>query len=692
MNRIILFLTFLTIANSVSFAQNRGIARGAEPGELYLTGFWWGHYNPFPPFYDTLRLGIYRITENGKKLAIQYNANYFGNPEIEIIPRVILADATSGVVYNKLTYYKEDGYPYTQFWFSDDYGINWLLREENMGSHQYFPANVDGVIYRGVGGLVKSIDYGQNFVRVENLNYIGKEPGLEEKEVFNIVGSFNYGVLTHTLNYFETYTQIIIHNQFIYGNLSGLFPDVYRGGLPGEVYISSWFPGYKYRVSFSDDYGETFRHVYICDENCYNPNQQLITSFMSDREPGEFYIIKQREIATPPPSWGWYTEICIDYYRDYGETLEATFCHHLTKDYEYEEVVCDNVTNLEIEKVGDNSVMLQWASSIDEASVRGYRVYRKDLSPNPSPQERGEEASGEWLNGELINETFFIDSDLPNGEYEYYIRTFHKLGCVSDISNVVTVSIEYIEYEITFKIQDTENNPINEATILINEIELTTNELGVAVISLISGSYPFTVSKIGYIEVSESVLVEGAPRTVEVTLEKETFEVKFEVVDEKTEQPIAEAEIFVENFENSFFTDDMGIVKFFSETGSFSYIVTKEKFDDYIGVLIVENSAVTERVEMTEKLGIDELDPEFNSVTSYELRVYPNPASGSVTITGADLFSVEIYDIQGRMLAKYTNLHETLLIDDLNKDESGIYLVKMYSKTGANVTQRLIIK
>jgi len=80
MKQILLSLTlFLTLSN-VSFTQNRSIARGATTGELYLTYYWYGVYGSMgPDSYDTLRTAIYRLTENGKKLTIQYDADSFAD-------------------------------------------------------------------------------------------------------------------------------------------------------------------------------------------------------------------------------------------------------------------------------------------------------------------------------------------------------------------------------------------------------------------------------------------------------------------------------------------------------------------------------------------------------------------------------------------------------------------------------------
>jgi len=117
---------------------------------------------------------------------------------------------------------------------------------------------------------------------------------------------------------------------FVFGEVSGRFPDVYRGGRPGEVYIDSWFSDWTYKVSFSADTGRSFRHVYVSD--VLPPDDFSYIRFMSDREPGVFYIIRRSIVENFDP-WGDHSVICIDYYRDYGETLVDTYCHDLTKDY-----------------------------------------------------------------------------------------------------------------------------------------------------------------------------------------------------------------------------------------------------------------------------------------------------------------------------------------------------------------------
>ncbi|MDR2971513.1 MAG: T9SS type A sorting domain-containing protein [Bacteroidales bacterium] len=455
MRKTVLFAAFFVFLNTLSHAQNRGIARGAEPGELYFTGLWYGIGDVWNYVtYDTVRTALYRLTENGKKLTVQCSSLYLSdNPEYVITPDYILADATPGAIYNRQTFTK-NSYTHTALWVSFDYGKNWTLREKNIGSVNYFSTNYEGMIYRS--GPLKSTDYGTTFISVEGGIGSQGEFGWEEKEIFAGSTYNGYdGILYHTYDLYKSYIEIPIDSQFMFGLISGVFPDVYRGGIPGEVYISSWFPDWTFKVSFSADTGYTFRHAYISE--VYDPYNSYINMpvFMSDREPGVFYIINTSYIDDYNPL-GWYLKMCIEYYRDYGETLEATFCHDITKDYKYEEVICDNSSYLDSKMVNPNSVLLQWSNSADNSFIRGYHVYRNNLR----------------ITNTLLADTTYLDENLPNGDYEYYIRTYYKEGCVSDSSN-------HVEETIDLGIKEFEDGIVVFPNPTTGELQVTSYELRV---------------------------------------------------------------------------------------------------------------------------------------------------------------------------------------------------------------------
>jgi len=415
MKKILFFLTVLLTINHVSFSQNRNIARGAVPGELYFIGGWYGTLY----FNDTLRCAIYHLTENGKKLTMQCDVDCIAVQEDIMAPDCIIADATPGVVYNK-NIYSKDSYDYSSLWISFDYGKNWIFREENIGSNSYISSNIEGLIYRGgYDGIFKSEDYGNIFSKFEAVS-IG-EPGLQYGEGWKVRTTALYqGKILHSYDFFETYTEFPIDSTFLFGSISGSFPDSFCGALPGEVYVSSCFPGGIYKISFSFDFGHTFRQVYKGEWSA----TKYSLRFMSDREPGVFYIIKHYNVEDNNHG-AWHTKICVEYYRDYGEILEATFCHDIHKNYEYEEVICENTTHLET-NVEQNSIQLQWTNTINNSCIRGYHIYRNN----------------ERITQQLLTDSAYLDENLLTGNYEYYVRTYYKEGCVSDSSNHIKESIE----------------------------------------------------------------------------------------------------------------------------------------------------------------------------------------------------------------------------------------------------------
>jgi hypothetical protein len=127
-----------------------------------------------------------------------------------------------------------------------------------------------------------------------------------------------------------------------------------------------------------------------------------------------------QQIETQNP-WVAHLQLCVDYYRDYGETLVDTYCHDITKDYGS---VCETVNNLAAEQINGNSVMLTWS---DDSSlpVEGFFVFKND----------------EQITDDFITDTFYLDENLDLGEYEYYVVAHYTTGCISD-KNYITVKIE----------------------------------------------------------------------------------------------------------------------------------------------------------------------------------------------------------------------------------------------------------
>ena len=118
------------------------------------------------------------------------------------------------------------------------------------------------------------------------------------------------------------------------------------------------------------------------------------------------------------------TKICIEYYRDYGETLVAIYCHDVHKDYEIE--TCETVNDLTSEKPAENAVLLTWSQPVNDSPVEGYRVFRNH----------------KLLTENIITETSYLDENIPNGNYEYNVLVYYSSTCISTASNKVEETIK----------------------------------------------------------------------------------------------------------------------------------------------------------------------------------------------------------------------------------------------------------
>jgi len=437
MKRIIFWIFTLIVINGFAHAQERGEVRGTVPGELYMAEYWYGIYNPNwgYPVFDTLIKALYHITDYGKKLTFPYCADAFAHQDdypyfdsTVVVPVIIMSDATSGVIYNRSSRYSSTANTWLHsLWVSFDHGKTWTLKEEDIYRKYYYTSYFEGLIYKaqniGYDNIIlESQNYGNNWQKIGEQGFIyNSECGFNSRELFGVTGSSpEPWKLYHTYNWYDTYTTIPIGEQYVFGSMWGIPPDVYRGALPGEVYVSSWFPDYTFKISFSADTGHTYRVVYHSDSLHLFDWDRKFYLFMSDRAAGVFYIIYHELVKMEEPE-GHYAKICISHYSDYGETLVGTYCHDLMMHYPES---CAGVLDMEAEVQGKN-VALRWNQPQAAQPVAAYYVYRDDTLLA------------------VLQQTEYLDEDLPNGNYTYHVRVMYADGCESLSYNTVKVEIDF---------------------------------------------------------------------------------------------------------------------------------------------------------------------------------------------------------------------------------------------------------
>ncbi|NQV17984.1 MAG: T9SS type A sorting domain-containing protein [Armatimonadetes bacterium] len=306
LNCLLLFVILFIPSISVAY---KGIERGTEPEEIYISSRW---YATFQCGY----YGLYYSTNNGEDIELKYyTPNPFAPDSINLDRPHLISDMTPGVLYCRTSE------PY--LWISNNYGENWEFVEV-YGASMYNAGCVEGEIYRRYVGLSRSDDYGSNFELVIDSLCMVTEIGISPGELYGINGNYIEGFKIHYRNdYGGTFTQQCILDSII-PVVANPYPTLSRGTEQGELYLITWDSLYRYYIYRSTDYGQTFEFQYQSE---YINTYMWLVYYTAGREPGSFYVMMYSY-----DDLGFGTYLKIFYSNDYAETFTEYF-HHLTEDY-----------------------------------------------------------------------------------------------------------------------------------------------------------------------------------------------------------------------------------------------------------------------------------------------------------------------------------------------------------------------
>jgi len=257
----------------------------------------------------TMHRAVFRSTDNGEHVQIQYNSTYPPQAGDMMIGKP-LGDATQGALYI---------YGDNELWVSIDYGESWEYLE-NSSYSSYATGYSPGEIFRRSNyNLYRSDNYGSNFELIaESITEPLTDVGNFEGQIFGFTGtageSYN---LFHSLDNGQSFITIPIDSTIAYWAPSGKQPRISRGTDPGELYLVSWWPDYHYKIFHSIDTGYTWTEKY---ESGYIDLYYWGLSYTAGREPGSFYVVRSKGDPTFTHLW-----LYIDYSSDYGETFTTYF-------------------------------------------------------------------------------------------------------------------------------------------------------------------------------------------------------------------------------------------------------------------------------------------------------------------------------------------------------------------------------
>ena len=268
---------------------------------------------------------------------------------------------------------------------------------------------------------------------------------------------------------------------------------------------------------------------------------------------------------------------------------------------------------------------------------------------------------------------------LQAGEMEYLVIKEGYLDASGNFlveeNSEVSVQLSPLS-EITFSIRFNQQ-PVDGASVLINNQTINSNQQGFASISLPAGSYDYVVSKIGYQEVTGQVTVSGQNIQHDVVL-LPLFTVTFQV--HTSGGPLSPAEIRVGDY--TLHTNETGHADLALVPGSYNYEVTYLDFPTFSGSFNVVDENVFVGVL---------LETSITDLTPHEVKIFPNPFGSRLFMAGtAELTKVVISNINGQELLRISNNGQEKMEVQTGNLPAGIYLITLYGKNKEVFTHKVV--
>ena len=233
-----------------------------------------------------------------------------------------------------------------------------------------------------------------------------------------------------------------------------------------------------------------------------------------------------------------------------------------------------------------------------------------------------------------------------NGNYPYLIS---KLGyddysnnvVVQDGNAQVNVEMEFTVWTITVIVKDTENVPIANAVVNVNNGQYPTNQQGEAEIPLVNGQYPVTIEKAGYDTLNGSITVNNSNADVTFELDYFLYDVLFNVYQVNQGTPAEGALVTIQGQPSALPVNSLGQATTKLKNGEYNYTITKRGYDDLTGSFNVQGQNVNIERTLDLKhynvvitvLDSDNNEPVQGAAVNINSSSYPTNDNGQVTVS-----------------------------------------------------------
>jgi uncharacterized phage protein gp47/JayE/uncharacterized membrane protein len=233
-----------------------------------------------------------------------------------------------------------------------------------------------------------------------------------------------------------------------------------------------------------------------------------------------------------------------------------------------------------------------------------------------------------------------------NGNYPYLIS---KLGyddysnnvVVQDSNAQVNVEMEFTVWTITVIVKDTENVPIVNAVVRVNNGQYLTNQQGEAEIPLVNGQYPVTIEKVGYDTLNGSITVNNSNADVTFELDYFLYDVLFNIYQVNQGTPAEGALVTIQGQPSALPVNSLGQATTKLKNGEYNYTITKRGYDDLTGSFNVQGQNVNVERTLVLKhynvvitvLDSDNNEPVQGAAVNINSNSYPTDDNGQVTVS-----------------------------------------------------------
>lgn len=195
-------------------------------------------------------------------------------------------------------------------------------------------------------------------------------------------------------------------------------------------------------------------------------------------------------------------------------------------------------------------------------------------------------------NGISTNEQGQASLQLANGQYSYIASLQGYIpveGTFVVLNGSVSIDVEMVRapYTVTFRVRDERGAVVPYANVTMDNRTTTTNIEGVATLSARNGNYPYLISKLGYDDYSNNVVVQDGNAQVNVEMEFTVWTITV-IVKDTENVPIVSAVVNVNN--GQYLTNQQGEAEIPLVNGQYPVTIEKAGYDTLNGSITVNNS------------------------------------------------------------------------------------------------------